>query len=183
MPLKTVCIFCGSQLGQRRAFEQAARRVGQLMVARRMTLVYGGGRVGLMGVIADTVMQAGGSAIGVIPESLAEQEVAHEGLTELHVVHSMHARKAMMAELSDAFVALPGGYGTLEELCEIVTWSQLGFHNKPCGILNVDGYYDALLRQFELGVDEGFISERHRKLIWSCNAPDELFDRLHDSWE
>ena len=178
MSIQSICVFCGSSLGQRAAYRTAAREMGQLMAKRGLTLVYGGGNIGLMGVIADAVMKTGGAVIGVIPKSLQDRELAHQGITKLHIVESMHDRKAFMAELADAFVALPGGYGTLEELCEIVTWSQLGFHRKPCGMLNVDGYYDGLIRQFEHGVGERFIREEHRQLVVSSDDPVDLLDRI-----
>jgi len=178
MELKSVCVFCGSSFGARPAYKAAARRIGELLGQRKVTLVYGGGNVGLMGVVADAVMNAGGAVIGVIPQSLADKEVAHYEITKLFVVDSMHERKAKMAELSDAFVALPGGFGTFEEFCEIVTWSQLGFHQKPCGILNVDGYFDALLSQFDHGVTEEFVRQEHREIVISSDSPSELLDRL-----
>ena len=141
-----------------------------------MTLVYGGGNIGLMGILADAAMQAGGRVIGVIPESLEKKEVAHRGLTELQIVGSMHERKATMASLSDAFVALPGGFGTLEEFCEIVTWNQLGLCLKPCGLLNVDGYFDPLVQMFEDGVEQQFIRPQHGELVISSTDIEELLD-------
>ena len=176
--LNSVCVFCGSSWGANPAYEQAARRVGRLLAERSLTLVYGGGNVGLMGAVADAAMEAGGKVVGVIPKSLADREVAHHGVTTLHIVASMHERKARMAELSDAFIALPGGYGTLDEFCEIVTWCQLGFHRKPCGILNVDGYFDALLKQFDLGVTQEFIRPEHREIVLSAVEPVELLEQL-----
>ena len=136
--LKQICVFCGSNLGARTAYVEAAENLGKLLGKRGIGLVYGGGKVGLMGKIADSVLASGGEVIGVIPKSLMRKEIAHAGLTDLRVVDSMHQRKALMAELSDGFVALPGGFGTFEEFCEIVTWAQLGLHAKPCGILNVE---------------------------------------------
>lgn len=165
-------------MGARSAYQEAARKTGQLLAERQIRLVYGGGNIGLMGLVADAAMQAGGSVVGVIPKSLAEREVAHHEITELKVVDSMHARKAEMANLSDAFVALPGGYGTLEEFCEIVTWCQLGLHRKVCGLLNIDGYFDPLLDQFDRGVRDKFIREAHRQLILSSTEPGELLDRF-----
>ena len=138
--MKRVCVFCGSSIGAKPAYAEAARNMGRLIAERRIGLVYGGGNVGLMGVIADAALEAGGEVIGVIPLALADREIAHTGLTQLHIVDSMHTRKAMMAELSDAFIAMPGGVGTFEELFEAITWTQLGLHRKPCGLLNVDGF-------------------------------------------
>jgi uncharacterized protein (TIGR00730 family) len=150
-----------------------------LALARRGTeLVFGGGRVGLMGVLADAVLAAGGRAIGVIPEALVAKELAHRGLTELRVVHSMHQRKALMAELSDAFIALPGGFGTLEEYCEMLTWAQLGLHAKPCGLLNVAGFYDALLELFDHAVSEQFVPGPHRSAVLVEQDPQRLMDLL-----
>src|SRR3984957_8872897 len=139
MTLKRVCVYCGSSIGAKREYAAAARSLGQMLSKRKLELVYGGGNIGLMGVLADAVMQSGGRVIGVIPESLAVKEVAHKGLTELRVVKSMHERKAMMVSLADAFVAMPGGFGTFEEFCEVLTWAQLGLHRKPHGLLNVNG--------------------------------------------
>jgi len=140
-----------------------------------MGVVYGGGSIGLMGVLADAVLAQSGSIIGVIPRALADREVAHDGLTQLHLVTSMHERKAMMADLSDAFIALPGGYGTLDELCEAITWFQLGIHDKPVGLLNVDGYFDGLLAMFDHAVSEGFISEENRRILCSATTLPSLF--------
>jgi len=168
IPLRTirrVCVFCGSSSGNRAIYAEAAERLGAHLAGAGMGLVYGGGRVGLMGKIADAVLAAGGEAIGVIPRDLAEKEIAHSSLSELHIVGSMHERKSMMADLSDAFVLLPGGFGSWEEFCETVTWLQLGIHRKPCGVLNVAGYYDALLGQGAHAVAEGFLSAAHREMI------------------
>ena len=178
MALNSVCVFCGSTFGARDAFKEAARQIGRLLAQRAMTLVYGGGDVGLMGVVADAAMEHGGIVIGVIPKSLVDKELAHHGITKLYVVDSMHERKAKMAELSDAFIALPGGFGTFEEFCEIVTWSQLGFHQKPCGILNVKGYFEPLLSLFDRGVTEQFIRPEHREIVISAESPDELLEQL-----
>jgi uncharacterized protein (TIGR00730 family) len=176
--MKRVCVFCGSSTGNRPAYLDAAREIGRALVRRRIGLVYGGGCVGLMGELADTVMQAGGAVIGAIPEALVAREVAHRGITELIVVRSMHERKATMAELSDAFIALPGGFGTFEEFCEVITWSQLGLHRKPCGLLNVEGYYDPLLDLFDSAVTEGFVQEPSRRLVLQASDPDTLLDLL-----
>ncbi len=149
-----VCVFCGSSFGASPVYATAARALGSLLAARGSTLVYGGSRVGLMGAVADAALAAGGKVIGVIPQSLVLKEVAHSGLTELRVVDSMHERKAMMADLSGGFIALPRGFGTFEEFCEVLTWAQLGLHRKPCALLNVNGYFDDLLRLFDHGVEE-----------------------------
>ena len=178
MSLRRLCVFCGSRPGRRREYAQAAAALGRLLAARGTSLVYGGGGIGLMGTVADSVMGAGGSVIGVIPEALARKEVAHAGVTELRVVPSMHARKAMMAELSDAFVALPGGFGTFEELFEVLTWAQLGLHAKPIGLLNVGGYFDALVALVEHAVGEGFIQPEQRALFVSAESPEDLLARL-----
>jgi len=156
--------------------------MGKALVRRGIGLVYGGGSVGLMGVISDTVKKEGGEVIGVIPEALVAKEVAHQGLEDLRIVSSMHERKALMAELSDAFIALPGGYGTLEEYCEVLTWAQLGFHQKPCGILNVEGFYDPLLHLFDRSVTEGFVRPVYRSLVLVEKEPDRLLDML-DSYQ
>ena len=150
------------------------------MVRRNVGLVYGGGKVGLMGVIADAVLKAGGEAVGVIPEHIMSREIGHEGLTKLHVVHSMHERKALMADLSDAFIAMPGGFGTLEEFCEVVTWTQLGLHAKPCGILNVLGYYTPLLAMFDHAVEERFLKPENRCLVLARESPVELLRALEE---
>ncbi len=173
-----VCVFCGSNPGVRPVYAEAARALGRTLAERGMGLVYGGARVGLMGAVADTVLEAGGEAIGVIPHALVAREVAHAGLTELHVVNSMHERKALMADLAGAFIALPGGYGTLDELCEILTWSQLGLHPKPVGLLNVEGYFDPLLALFDRAVEEGFLPLAHRGLALAETDAGRLLDRF-----
>jgi uncharacterized protein (TIGR00730 family) len=173
-----VCIFCGSSSGARPEYAALARATGEVMLAREIGLVYGGAAVGLMGIIADTVLAGGGEVIGVIPERLSGREIAHAGLTKLHVVGSMHERKALMADLSDAFVALPGGLGTMDELFEIATWSYLGIHGKPIGLINAGGYYDPLLAFLEHAANEGFIRETHRRLIRVATTPDEVFSAL-----
>jgi uncharacterized protein (TIGR00730 family) len=179
--MKRICIFCGSNHGMGPAYDRAAHEIGVALVERGLGLVYGGGNVGLMGVIADAVLARGGNAVGVIPQALVDKELAHHGLTELHVVRSMHERKALMAELADAFIALPGGYGTLEEFCEIITWTQLGLHHKPSGLLNVEGYYDPFLAQIENAVKTGFIRKEYRSLIVVGNEPRALIERLLQS--
>lgn len=173
-----VCVFCGSSAGTNPAYAEAARVMGRELVARGMGLVYGGGHVGLMGVVADAVLEAGGEAIGVIPHALAAREIAHQRLTTLHVVASMHERKAMMAELSDAFIAMPGGFGTYEELFEAITWTQLGLHKKPCGLLNVAGFYDPVIRFIDHAVAEQFIRPQHRAALLVEQEPARLLDAL-----
>jgi uncharacterized protein (TIGR00730 family) len=173
-------VFCGSSAGNHTEYRAAAEELGAELARRKIGLVYGGGNVGLMGALADAVLKAGGEAIGVIPENLVAREVGHKGLTRLHIVDSMHERKALMAELSDAFVALPGGFGTFEEFCEIVTWSQLGLHEKPCGILNVEGYYSPLLAMFDHAVKEGFLKPENRALVLSRDSVGELLAALRE---
>lgn len=176
--MKRICVFCGSSFGAKPAYLEAAQALGKTLVKAEIDLIYGGGNVGLMGAIADTVLAGGGRAIGVIPQALMDKEVGHTGLSELHVVGSMHERKALMAELADAFIALPGGFGTFEEFCEVLTWAQLGFHQKPCGLLNAAGYYDALLALFDQAVTEGFVRAEHRAIVQEANDPKDLIDRL-----
>lgn len=179
MAIKSVCVFCGSSQGAKPAYKQAASAMGEALAKAEIGLVYGGGNVGLMGIIADATLAAGGEVIGVIPEALVAKEIAHKGLTKLHVVSSMHQRKSLMAELSDAFVALPGGYGTFEEFCEVLTWAQLGLHQKPCGLLNVDGYYDYLIALFAHAVAEKFIRPEHYSLVLNDQEPTRLLEQLH----
>lgn len=176
--MKRICVFCGSSAGNRPEYREAARQMGEALARRGIGLVYGGGRVGLMGALADGALAAGGEVIGVIPEALLRWEVGHLGLTELRVVDSMHTRKATMAELSDAFIGLPGGFGTLEELCEVLTWAQLGIHPKPCGLLNVAGFFDPLLTLFDHAVSEGFLRSQHRALVLEEVEIEPLLDRL-----
>jgi len=176
--LRRVCVFCGSKHGARPQYTEAARAMAAALVAAGVDLVYGGGRVGLMGVVADAVLEAGGEVIGVIPDHMSDREIAHYGLTDLRVVGSMHERKALMYELSDGFVALPGGLGTLEELFEITTWSQLGLHAKPTGLLDVAGFYGPLVAFLDQLVSEGFVSERHRRLLRVAAEPNALLDLL-----
>ena len=173
-----ICVFCGSQVGINGLYRQAATDLAQLLVRHGYGLVYGGGRVGLMGVIADAVLASGGEAIGVIPDSLVARELAHTGLTELQVVPSMHARKARMAELADAFIALPGGYGTFEELFEVITWAQLGIHRKPIGLLNVAGYFNALKALVDQAIAEGFIRAEHWHLLTMADDASTLLEML-----
>ena len=176
--MKRVCVFCGSSEGARPAYADATRALGAELVKRGLGLVYGGGSVGLMGVLADTVLAAGGEVIGVIPGPLASRELAHAGLTEMRVVGSMHERKATMAQLSDGFVALPGGLGTLEETLEVLTWAQLGIHGKPVGVLNVEGYWDGLGRMLAHAVEEGFVRPDYAALLLFGATPAELLGRL-----
>ena len=176
--LRRICVFCGASIGKSPAYRQAARTVGRLLCQRGIELVYGGGNVGLMGVLADACLNDGGRVIGVIPRALADKERAHPGLTELRVVSSMHERKSVMADLSDAFLALPGGYGTWEEFLEVLTWSQLGIQRKACGLLNINGYYDPLLAMADKAVGEGFLRDVHRDLLLSDANPERLLDRL-----
>jgi uncharacterized protein (TIGR00730 family) len=168
--LKRICVFCGSSIGSPPTYADAARELGRTLAQRGTGIVYGGGKVGLMGVLADAALAAGGEVVGVIPDALVAREIGHTGLTKLHVVRSMHERKTLMADLADAFIALPGGYGTFEEFFEAVTWTQLGIHRKACGLLNIDGYYDALLALLARAVADGFIREANRALV--VDAPD-----------
>jgi uncharacterized protein (TIGR00730 family) len=176
--MKRICVFCGSNLGAGDAYRTAATQLGAALVRHDLGLVFGGGRVGLMGVLADAVLAAGGDVIGVIPQALVARELAHRRVSKMHVVGSMHERKALMADLSDGFIALPGGYGTLEEFCEMVTWSQLGLHCKPCGLLNVAGFFDSLLALFEHAIAERFIVEAHRNLLVIDRDAEGLLGRM-----
>jgi uncharacterized protein (TIGR00730 family) len=176
--LQRICVFCGSSSGTGEIYLQAAREVGRLLCERDIELVYGGGRVGLMGAVADACLAAGGRVTGVIPQLLVDKEVAHRGLTELCVVQTMHERKARMADLADAFLALPGGYGTWDELCEVLTWSQIGIQRKASALLNVNGYYDPLLAMADRAVAEGFLRDIHRELLLTDTDPVRLLDRL-----
>ena len=173
-----LCVFCGSSVGSNPAYAEAAVTLGSLLARRGIGLVYGGGNVGLMGVIADAALTAGGEVIGVIPKALADREVAHHGVTELRVVDSMHTRKAMMADLSDAFIAMPGGVGTFEEFFEAITWTQLGLHRKACGLLNVAGFYTPLAAFIDQAVSDGFIKPVHRAAIVVDDNPERLLDTL-----
>lgn len=177
--MKWLCVYCGSSMGNLNDYESAARELGELMVARGIGLVYGGASVGIMGVIADTVLNAGGEAIGIMPKALVDKEIAHGKLTRLEVVTSMHERKARMAELSDGFIALPGGFGTLEELFEVLTWGQLGFHQKPCGLLDVRNYYQHLVTFFDQTVTSGFLKPVHRDLLITSDSPVTLLDEMN----
>ena len=176
--MKRVCVFCGSSIGNKTEYTEAAVALGGLLAVRKIGLVYGGGNVGLMGVIANAVLDAGGEVTGVIPHALAEREIEHRGLTHLHVVDSMHTRKAMMADLADAFIAMPGGVGTFEEFFEAITWTQLGLHRKACGLLNVAGFYTPLVAFIDQAVSEGFIRPVHRAAIVVDSDPARLLDTL-----
>ena len=176
--MKRVCVFCGSNKGVRTEYTSAAQELGQALVKRNIGLVYGGGNIGLMGVIADAMLAEGGEVIGVIPQALVTREVAHQDLTEQRIVSTMHERKALMAELSDAFIAMPGGMGTFDEFCEILTWAQLGIHQKPCGILNVENYFTPLLMMFDHAMAEGFLRDTHRALVMDASEPEPLLNAL-----
>ena len=176
--MKQVCVFAGSSDGARPEYREAAQELGRALVDWRVGLVYGGARLGLMGVLADAVLAAGGRVTGIIPEHLVQREVAHQGLSELHIVTSMHERKARMADMSDGFVALPGGLGTLEELFEVLTWAQLGLHSKPCGLLNVRGYFDGLLSHVDHSIAEGFIRPESRPMLLVSTQSDALLKQF-----
>ena len=176
--MKRICVFAGSSPGANDTYRMAAVELGEALAGSGIELVYGGGCVGLMGVLADAALARGGRVTGVIPHTLMVREVGHRGLTDLRVVESMHERKAMMAELSDGFIALPGGFGTLEETFEILTWAQLGLHAHPCGLLNIDGYFDALLAFLDRSVNEAFVREAHRAMLLVDDSPRRLLDRF-----
>ncbi|MBE9101251.1 TIGR00730 family Rossman fold protein [Vacuolonema iberomarrocanum] len=176
--MRYVCVFCGSNGTANAVIQQAAIATGKELAQRGLGLVYGGGKAGLMGILADTVLQAGGEAIGVIPEFLIAKEIAHEGLSTLHTVSSMHERKTQMSSLADGFLTLPGSYGTLEEFCEVLTWKQLGLHQKPCGLLNVAQYYDPLLAMLDKAVDVGLMRPRMRSLVLTAAEPGELLEAM-----
>ncbi len=179
--IRSVCVFCGSRVGQRPSYLAHARLLGETLASRGIRLVYGGASVGLMGALADAALAGKGEAVGVIPEALVAREIAHASLTQLHVVKTMHQRKAKMAELSDAFIALPGGLGTLEELFEIMTWGMLGIHRKPVGLLDTDGYYQGLLRFLDHAVTEGFVDRAHAAMLVVRDSPSSLLDALLES--
>ena len=176
MRIEKISVFCGSRTGYNPQFKNAAIELGKKLVHNKIDLVFGGGKIGLMGILADTILENGGNVIGVIPEFLEEKELAHPGITKIHVVKTMHERKELIPQISDGFIALPGGLGTLEELFVILTWAQLGFHQKPCGLLNIDGYYDGLITFLDHGVDEAFIKPIHRSLLQVSDSPDQLMD-------
>jgi uncharacterized protein (TIGR00730 family) len=178
--MKSLAIFCGASIGKNPVYAAEAQAFGRLLAQQNIALIFGGGKVGIMGTVADSVLAAGGKAIGVIPRGLVEREVAHPDLTEMHVVETMHARKALMADLSDGFVALPGGWGTFDEICEILTWNQLGILAKPCGFLNINGYYDPLKQMFDTCVQEGFLSAGRRdSVLWEVSGI-ALLNRFRD---
>jgi len=174
--MKRICVNCGSSPGFNPSYMGIARELGQVLVDQNLELVYGGANVGLMGEVADAVLESGGVVRGVIPESFADK-VSHPGLTELHIVSSMHERKMLMFSLSDAFIALPGGFGTIEELTELLTWAQLGLHSKPCGLININGYYDLLLSFLDHAVLNGFIKAEHRKMLLVSENPEDFLDQ------
>jgi uncharacterized protein (TIGR00730 family) len=176
--VRSVCVFCGSAAGNAPEYAESARRLGRALAARKLELIYGAGDVGLMGVLADAVLAAGGRVVGVIPQGLVERELAHQGLSELHVVRTMHERKALMADRAGAFLALPGGFGTADELFEILTWAQLGIHTRPVGLLNVKGYFDPLLAWLDRAVQEGFVRDRHRGLLLVGDDPEALLEAV-----
>lgn len=173
-----LAVYCGSSPGADPAYAAAARALGREMAARGIGLVFGGGHVGLMGAIADAVLEAGGEVIGVIPEALRDKELAHQGCTELHVVSTMHERKSLMADYAKGFIAMPGGFGTFDEIFEMLTWGQLGYHTRPCGFLNVAGYYDALFAFLDSCVEARFVTRVHREMIIAATDPAELLDRM-----
>jgi uncharacterized protein (TIGR00730 family) len=179
--MRRICVFCGSSSGSRPSYLAASEQVGRYLAGCGIGVVYGGGNIGLMGALADAALKAGGEVVGVIPGHLMAREVGHNGLTKMHVVGSMHERKAMMADLSDGFIALPGGFGTFEEFCEVLTWSQLGLHKKPCGLLNVDQYYSPLLEMFDHAVAEGFVRAENRSIVLSHTEIAELVSMM-EQW-
>jgi uncharacterized protein (TIGR00730 family) len=179
--IRRVCVYCGSGVGGQDGYAEAARALGRALVGRGIGLVFGGGRIGMMGVLAQTVLAGGGEAIGVIPKDLMDKGLGLTSVTSLRVVETMHARKALMAELADGFIAMPGGYGTAEEFFEALTWAQLGLHAKPCGLLNVHGYFDDLIRFVDHAVSEQFIDSGNRGLMLVDDSPDGLLDQL-DAW-
>lgn len=179
--LRRVCVFCGSNTGKNPVYSQAAATLGQYLAQRQIELVYGGGGIGLMGAIADAVLNAGGKVTGVIPEFLSAKEIAHPGLNQMYVVQSMHERKAKMAQLADAFIAMPGGLGTFEEFFEVVTWAQLQLHQKPCGLLNIHNYYDPLLALLDRALEEGFLKLEHRLLFITSDNAKNLLDLMESA--
>lgn len=175
-----ICVFTGSRAGVRSEYEEAAWGLGRLLVERGYGLVYGGGNVGLMAVVADAVLERKGHVIGVIPDAFTDKEVAHRGVSELRIVKSMHERKAVMAELSDGFMGLPGGIGTMEEFFEVLSWAQLSIHDKPCGLLNVCGYYQHIIQFLDHAVEQGFLKQKHRSLLIVEQEPERLLDRFEE---
>ncbi len=178
--MKHICVFCGSSIGAREIYRDTARALGGEIARRGIDLVYGGSNIGLMGVIADATLAAGGKATGIMPTHLIQKEIMHTHLTELRVVNTMHERKALMADLADGFIALPGGFGTYDEFCEIVTWAQLGLHQKPCALLNVEGYYDPLITMIDRAVQEGFVRADHRAMLIISAEISDLLDQMQN---
>jgi uncharacterized protein (TIGR00730 family) len=178
--LKSIAVFCGSSMGNNSCYSDAAKKLAEIFVAEKSTLIYGGAKIGLMGVLADTILENGGKVIGVIPQLLADVEIAHTGLTELHIVHSMHERKTVIADMSDGFILFPGGAGSLDEFFEIYTWSQLGLHAKPCGILNINGYFDHLLKFLDHSRAEGFLKKSNRDVILIDSDAKKLLEKFTD---
>jgi len=176
--IHSVCVFCGSSVGRRPEYQRAAQEMGTLLAQRNIRLIYGGGNVGLMGALAEACLAAGGAVTGVIPQALGDKELAHWGLTELHIVKSMHERKARMAELAGAFIALPGGFGTIEEFFEVLTWTQLGLQRKACGLVNVLGYYDSLLAQADRAAEDGFLQPPHREMVVAAGSPAAVLEMV-----
>ena len=176
--MNRLCVYCGSSSGSSKVYLSAARELGKLLVQQEIGLVYGGSSLGIMGAIADTMLEGGGHVTGIIPNALHGKEIAHTGLTELHVVDSMHERKSLMAVLSDGFIAMPGGFGTLEEIIEVITWGQLGFHEKPCGLLNVAGYFDQLLAFLDHSQAQGFVHAEHRRMLLVADTPAGLLEQF-----
>ena len=180
MRIKRICVFCGSSYGHGNSYKETAVELGRMLVSERIGLVYGGGDVGLMGIIANTVFDSGGEVTGIIPRHLADKEVAHKGINDLRIVSSMHERKALMEKLSDAFIALPGGFGTIEEIFEVITWAQLELHSKPCGFLNINGFFDKLFDFINTASAEGFIGKDNLNLMLLDNSPVNLLNKLND---
>ncbi len=178
-PISSLCVYCGSAVGFEPAYRESAVRLGQIMAENRIRLVYGGGRIGLMGVVADAVLAAGGSAVGVIPEFLETREVGHQGVDDLHIVDSMHSRKNLMFEISDAFAILPGGFGTLDEAFEMITWRQLSLHDKPIVMIDIDGYWQPFLRLVDHVIDQGFARPSCRELFTVVSSVEEVIDAIH----
>jgi uncharacterized protein (TIGR00730 family) len=178
--MNRLCVYCGSSPGAGDAYLAAARELGTLLVQQEIGLVYGGSSLGVMGALADTMLEGGGSVTGIIPHALHGKEIAHTGLTELHVVDSMHERKSLMAVLSDGFIAMPGGFGTLEEIVEVITWGQLGFHDKPCGLLNVAGYFNHLLAFLDHSQSQGFLRAQHRSMLQVADTPSSLLEQFEN---
>ena len=176
--MKSVCVYCGASPGISNDYALAAKQLAASLVSQQLSLIYGGGNVGLMGILADEVLRLGGEVTGVIPQALMDKEVGHNGLSKLHIVANMHQRKALMADLSDAFIAMPGGIGTLEELFEVMTWAQLGFHQKPIGLLNINSFYDGLLQFLQHTSEQGFLRTNHLNILLSEAVPDTLLHRL-----